>query len=125
MFYGATPQIFRFAEMLRKKMTPAEIRLWDSLSNNQLLNLKFRRQHPISKFIADFYCHEVKLVIELDGGIHSTSDQKEYDIGRSEELNQYEVTVIRFNNDEVLNEHETVLEKIKSECSRLLIAKTS
>ena len=69
MFYGAAPIIHKQARELRKRQTKAEKVLWDFLTNHKL-QVKFRRQHPIGKFIADFYCHNLKLVIEADGEIH-------------------------------------------------------
>lgn len=101
LFYGASLEIHRRARDLRKRMTPAESKLWDLLRSKRFYNLKFRRQHPISKYIFDFYCHSLKLVIELDGGIHDTVDQKEYDIGREFELRNLGIRIIRFQNQEV------------------------
>ena len=69
MFYGAAPIIHKQARELRKRQTKAEKVLWDFLTNHKL-QVKFRRQHPIGQFIADFYCHNLKLVIEADGEIH-------------------------------------------------------
>ncbi len=83
MFYNAKPHIFEKAKMLRKYMTNSELILWERLKGKQLLGFRFRPQHPIDIFIADFYCHPLKLVIEVDGGIHKTADQREYDIGRT------------------------------------------
>jgi very-short-patch-repair endonuclease len=112
MFYGASPFIFEKARELRKSMTESEQLLWQHLKKRQLNGYKFRRQHPMAKFIADFYCHSVKLVIEVDGGIHRIKDRKEYDILRTNELDQLGVTVIRFTNEEVENNIELVLKKI-------------
>jgi cyclase len=81
MHYGATMEIFQIAERLRRDMTAPEKIIWDRVCKNQL-GVRIRRQHPIWKFIADFYCHEVKLIIEIDGGIHLRSENKEYDIIR-------------------------------------------
>ncbi|WOK05895.1 endonuclease domain-containing protein [Imperialibacter roseus] len=67
---------------MRKNHTAAENLLWQNLRGRKLGGHKFRRQHPVAGFIADFYCHEAKLVIELDGKIHNLSEQKEYDGGR-------------------------------------------
>ena len=94
-------------------MTPAEEIMWKELRNRNFSNYKFRRQHPIERFIADFYCPEKKLVIEIDGGIHNNSIQNEYDIGRSAEIEKYDIQIIRFTNEEVLNNVENVLERIK------------
>lgn len=76
MFFGAKPVTFERANLLRKIMTPAEKKLWQFLKNRQLNGLRFRRQHPISIFIADFYCHSAKLIVELDGEIHLDNERK-------------------------------------------------
>jgi len=112
MFYGASPFIFEKARELRKSTTESEQLLWQHLKKRQLNGHKFRRQHPMAKFIADFYCHTAKLAIEVDGGIHELKDRKEYDILRTNELDQLGVTVIRFTNEEVENNIELVLKKI-------------
>jgi very-short-patch-repair endonuclease len=80
MFYGAQPETFKFAEKLRNNMTEAELILWDRLKQNKLNGYRFKAQHPIKSFIADFYCHKARLVIEVDGKIHNTKETKEYDI---------------------------------------------
>ncbi|HYV93015.1 MAG TPA: endonuclease domain-containing protein [Chitinophagales bacterium] len=112
MFFGATPKIFEFAKQLRMRLTPAEEKLWNCISNKKL-EVRFRRQHPLNIFIADFYCHKLKLIIELDGGIHNESDQKEYDIGRTEELEKFGISIIRFSNEEVFTDTEKVLKRIR------------
>jgi very-short-patch-repair endonuclease len=111
MFYGANRSIFQNAEVLRKDMTVAEKKLWDRLNKSQL-GVRFKAQHPIDIFIADFYCHKFKLVVEIDGGIHET--QKEYDEGRTAELESWGLTIIRFSNEEVMNDIEKVVERIKN-----------
>ena len=110
--WTAKPGIFENAKELRKSMTEAEEILWKHLRNNKLNGLKFRRQHPLDIFIADFYCHQRKLIIELDGGIHDTLEQKEYDEGRTFELEEKGFTILRFRNEEVINDIENVLYKI-------------
>jgi len=112
MHYGATMEIFQIAERLRRDMTAPEKIIWDRVCKNQL-GVRIRRQHPIWKFIADFYCHEVKLVIEIDGGIHLSSENKEYDISRDAILKEFKIDILRFNNDGVINEPVLVIEKIK------------
>ncbi len=116
MFYNAKPHIFEKAKMLRKDMTGAELKLWEKLKGKKMLGLRFRPQHPIDIFIADFYCHPLKLVIEIDGGIHNSTDQKEYDFGREGELENWGIKVIRFTNEEVENEMNRVLEDVKQIC---------
>ncbi len=117
LFYGASPQICTYARELRKNMTETERILWNELRNRKISNCKFRRQHPIDIFIADFYCHEKKLVIEVDGEIHKK--QKEYDIGRDAEMGDFRISVIRFKNDEVENKLNSVIEEIRVNCERL------
>ena len=110
---NANPKLYEFGRSLRKGMTGAENKLWEHLRSKKLNGLKFRRQHPLHNYIADFYCHEKKLVIEIDGAVHTTKDNAEYDKGRTFELQELGVTVIRFWNDEVIDDLEGVLEKIK------------
>ena len=110
--WSAKPDIFTNVKEVRKSMTEAKEKLWKQIRNNKLKGLKFRRQHPLDIFMADFYCHERKLIIELDGGIHDTSEQIEYDEGRTAELEEKGFKILRFKNDEVLNDINRVLEKI-------------
>ena len=118
MFYGAKEETFEAARILRKNETPAEKCLWEELNKKQL-GYKFRRQHPIWIFIADFYCHKLKLVIEVDGGIHLLPEQREYDIGREEEIEQFDIRIIRFTNEQVLGNIEKVVERIRKEINEL------
>jgi len=116
MFYNAKPHIFEKAKALRNNMTNSELTLWEKLKGKQMFGLRFRPQHPIDIFIADFYCHPLQLVIEVDGGIHKSKEQTEYDIGREGELENWGIKVIRFTNGEIENEIKSVLETIKQEC---------
>lgn len=112
MHYGASKEIFQFAETLRKNMTEPEKIIWEKVCRNQP-GVRIRRQHPIWKFIADFYCHQLKLVIEIDGGIHLRSENKGYDINRDITLKEFGIEIIRFTNEEVIKETEKVIEAIK------------
>jgi very-short-patch-repair endonuclease len=94
-------------------MTRAEKKLWDALRNCKFQNYKFRRQHPIGQFIADFYCHKARLIIEVDGNIHSHETVAEHDAGRTFELEKYNIKVMRFSNEAVLNKLEKVLSEIE------------
>lgn len=114
MFYGAKPDIFQKATELRRNETEAEKKLWEYLKENQLAGFKFRRQHPIDIFIVDFYCHKVKLVIELDGGIHMKEETREYDKGRESELMNFDLKILRFTNNDVVNNIDNVIFKIKA-----------
>ncbi len=120
MFYGATAATIKTASNLRKNMTLPELILWKNLRDRNLFTTKFRRQHPINMFIVDFYCHECKLVIEIDGEIHLSPDKKDYDSKRTSELEKYGITVIRFTNNQVLYDLRNVLENIREKLSELL-----
>lgn len=113
MFYGAGPHLFERAQALRANETLAEKLLWAELSNKKL-GAKFRRQHPLYKFIADFYCHSLRLVIEVDGGIHNSEEAKEYDENRTYLISEFDIEVIRFTNEEVVNGIENVINTIQS-----------
>ncbi len=99
-----------FARELRVRQTDAENLLWGLLRNRRLLGSKFRRQYPINPYILDFYCHEAKLAVELDGGQHA--EQRHYDQQRTAQLESCGILVLRFWNNEVLQQVESVLEKI-------------
>lgn len=109
---GAIGKLFEYSRELRQISTEAEKLLWSELRNRKLNGLKFRRQHPVDKYVADFYCHEKRLVIELDGVVHDKKENKEYDQARTIELAGLKINVLRFRNDEVENDIEKVLKKI-------------
>jgi very-short-patch-repair endonuclease len=111
---GADGKRFSDARLMRKDPTNAESILWHSLKNRKLEGYKFRRQHPILHFIADFYCHEAKLIIEVDGEYHQTQTQKERDDGRTYELGQYDIKILRFKNEDIHDSLEAVLDDIKT-----------
>ncbi|WBL41314.1 endonuclease domain-containing protein [Algoriphagus halophytocola] len=117
--HKASPEIFRRARELREQMTPAERVLWEKLRANRLNGLHFRRQHPISKFIVDFYCHKFQLVIELDGEIHQEKDQQQRDKGREEDLQNLGLHILRFSNQDILHETQLVLTTILNEIERI------
>jgi very-short-patch-repair endonuclease len=101
MFQNASPQAFEKARALRKGSTLAENKMWHQLRSRQVLGKKFRRQHPFEEFILDFYCDELKLVIEVDGGYHASKEQAEYDQNRTDFLKQFGLKILRFTNQEV------------------------
>src|SRR5690606_19575974 len=114
MYKGAPNSAFLKARLLRNNMTAAEKTLWIYLQNKKFEGYKFRRQHPLHLFIVDFYCHELGLIIEVDGAYHETKEQEEADEKRTELLKFQGLTVIRFTNDEVLADIDSVLTKIKN-----------
>jgi very-short-patch-repair endonuclease len=119
MFYGAPPIIFSRAKQLRSQLTPAEACLWDALRANKLFGFRFKLQHPLNNFIADFYCHSAKLVIELDGSIHDEEEQKDWDTNRTAMLEEFGINVLRFQNNDVLTDIDGVLAKIKQHLLRV------
>ena len=103
-------QVWLFAYQLRHNQTDAENRLWSKLRNHQLMNVHFRRQHPIGNFIVDFCATQKKLIIELDGGQHL--EQKQYDRERTEFLVAKGYRVLRFWNNDVMSNLDDVLSAI-------------
>src|SRR5512133_4302682 len=109
--------LLRRAKRMRREPIPAEA-LWKILRNRNLHGLKFRRQHPILFYIADFYCHELRLVVEVDGTIHFTPSQIEKDKKRTANLEANGIRVVRFTNEQVLErigEVVAVLRKMREE----------
>ena len=104
--------IIEVARKLRKTPTTAEKLLWEKLWNRKFEGLKFARQHPFGRFVADFYCAELKLVIEIEGSVHDEPLQKEYDEQRFEELRNRGLNILRLTNKEVLYNTRQALEKI-------------
>lgn len=115
MHQSASALIFQRARVLRYKETPAEKELWKHLKGKKLDGFKFRRQHPIDRYILDFYCHEKKLVVELDGGYHEDELQKQHDENRTVHLQSVGLKVIRFQNKEVFQDLESILWRIRNE----------
>ena len=93
-------------------MTKAEIILWSKLKGKQLNGLKFRRQHGINNYIVDFYCPELRLVIEIDGGVHCYDSRITYDKQRQEEIEALGIKVLRYTNNDVIKNLEGVLNNI-------------
>ena len=98
---------------LREQQTKAEAALWQLLRNRKLIGSKFRRQVPIERYIADFYCHERRLIVELDGGIHSDPAQQLHDQNRDTFLLSLGLRVLRIPNEELLRTPEKVLDKVR------------
>ena len=119
-FHGAPPDSFEKARHLRSNVTSAEEELWKHIRRKQLDGFRFRRQHPVDQFILDFYCHEGRLAIEVDGLIHEQPEQKMYDLERGKIIEEFGIKVLRFKNEEVFNSLPGVLNKIKSELATQL-----
>lgn len=99
-----------FARRLRKDMTPWERKLWYVFLRSY--PVRFQRQKPIGKYIVDFYCARVRLIVELDGGGHYTAEQERYDTLRTAELEKARFTVIRFCNLDIDRNFQSVCQKI-------------
>ena len=112
MYFGDKPDLFRLAERMRRNPTEAEKILWERLKKFRSTGFIFRRQHPIDFYIADFYCHQLKLVIEVDGEIHLDDPVREHDESRTGELERFGIKVIRFTNKEVINNQESIMKQI-------------
>jgi len=119
-FYGAGDLTFIRAKLLRKPLTPAEALLWQALRNRKTDGFKFRRQHPIGPFIADFYCHAALLVVEVDGGMHDNPEVTRRDNERTWIMESEGLKVIRFRNEQVLGNLSVVLDEI----AKVLSART-
>ena len=104
--------ILRNARRLRREQTDAERLLWHLLRDRQLGGFKFRRQKPFGAYILDFYCLQKKLAVELDGGGHAEEAQIAYDAKRTEYLESCGIEVLRFWNHQLLQNPESVLQKI-------------
>lgn len=102
------------AKINRHKMTKAESKIWYEFLKNRPMDYKFTRQKPLDRFILDFYCSELLLVIEIDGGYHIK--KQEQDSKRDKFLNCLNIKTIRFKNEEILNE----LDKVKSEIIKII-----
>ncbi len=113
MFFGAGNFIFERAKELRKNLTSAELVLWGYLKQSPL-GCKFRRQHPLGIYIVDFYCHKLKLIIEVDGEVHSETDVAEEDRKREEILRAEGLDVLRFRNEEIVKNLELVIVEIEN-----------
>src|ERR1700743_1954466 len=116
LFLGANPEIFENAKKLRYNMTPAEIMLWSHLNDNPF-NVRFRRQHPLGSYIADFYCHTHKLVIELAGSIHRLPEIEKNDLEKQAYLESEGLKVLRFTNNQVFSQLENVFNQIHKHIS--------
>jgi very-short-patch-repair endonuclease len=105
--------ILERARQLRREMTPAEKELWAHIRHGQIAGAHFRKQHPVGRFILDFFCAKAKLAVEIDGDSHADPAQAEYDAERTRWLNeQKDYRVIRFTNAEVMENLEGVLQRI-------------
>ena len=117
------PAILARARELRQPQTPWEAKVWARLRKRGLGGFKFRRQHPMDRFIGDFYCAAARLVVEIDGDSHV--EQADYDLARTEWLGDQGYAVIRFTNRDVAHHLDSVLERILEACEMRTAALSS
>ena len=103
-----------FAKELRNNSTKSEIKLWKYLKGKQMMGYDFHRQRPIDEYIADFFCHKLKLVIELDGFTHRFEEVTQRDVKKENKLSEFGITVLRFSDDQVINDIYNVLKVIEN-----------
>ena len=114
----------KISQALRRNMTRAEMRLWERLKSKHL-NFVFYRQKPIGNYIVDFYCNQAKLVVEVDGEYHTNNQASGNDIVRDVYMKSLGLKVLRFPNDEVLNNIDAVVAKIRENLANPFCSKSS
>lgn len=114
MGYYGNRELVKKARELRSNMTRTEIILWSRLRSKKIEGYKFRRQQPIFDYVVDFYCDKLKLIIEVDGEVHSLAQNFDYDLKRQEILILNGYNVFRVSNFEIETDIDSVVEKIKS-----------
>ena len=110
---GVSPEVRLAARRLRLEMTAAERVLWQALRRRAVDNLRFRRQHAVGSYVLDFCCPEVKLAVELDGGIHDDDDQAAHDAERTRWLEAYGYRILRVRNEDVTADLSGVIARIR------------
>ena len=106
------------ARELRRNETEAETILWEALRSRQLKGIRFRRQHPVGHYVLDFFCVKYQLGIEVDGGIHNQPDQAVYDSERTAYLEEHGIRILRFRNEEIMQDLPGLLQGILENLSR-------
>jgi very-short-patch-repair endonuclease len=117
-FSSRSKEQYDFAHKLRREPTTSEAKLWQKLRANQL-GVKFRRQHLIGQYIVDFYCNELKLIIEIDGDVHAEDGAIERDQRREQWLLEHGYKIIRFTNSDVLENDPGLLDHLSHEIGML------
>jgi very-short-patch-repair endonuclease len=111
MHNDAKPEIYKNAAKLRENMTEAELKLWEYLKTKPF-GYKFRRQHPFGIFVLDFYCHKLRISIEVDGHYHLYGEQRERDVERTAYVQSLGITEYRFTNEEILDDFDKSIDSI-------------
>ena len=109
------PELLIYARQLRKEQTDAEKLLWHLLRGRRFCGFKFRRQFPVGGYILDFYCHDARLAVELDGGGHNEEEQRRYDEERTKVIQAANIRIVRFWNNDLFNSLEEVLEELHAQ----------
>jgi very-short-patch-repair endonuclease len=107
------PAAIRNARSFRKKPKIPGRLLWNALRDRRLCGWKFRRQHPADQFVMDFFCREKSVAVEIDGAVHDSLDVAKHDAERAAFLSRHGIKLIRFRNEQVLNDLPGVLEEIR------------
>ena len=107
------PYLKELARKLRNNSTLGEILLWNELKTGKMFGYDFHRQKPLLNYIADFYCYELDLVVEIDGYYHTHEEQYKLDLSREKELAIYNLTVLRFTENDVRKDMVNVLRSIE------------
>jgi very-short-patch-repair endonuclease len=116
MFLYNHPKQKSFRQRLRASNSRAEVFMWERLQRRQLLGLKFRRQYGVGKYVADFYCPAIRLVIEVDDSTHYLPGRPEYDKSRDEFMTRLNIKTIRVSSNEVLSNPDRVIEWLEEVC---------
>jgi very-short-patch-repair endonuclease len=111
IFYN--PKLKELARQLRNRSTKTEIKLWNFLKRKQLMSYDFHRQKPVDNYIVDFFCNKLRLAIELDGYTHGFEEVFEKDEVKAQKLRELGITVLRFTDDDVMNNFDNVLRSIQ------------
>ena len=122
--FGAYASVFVYAKKLRNNPTRAEEKLWTYLRKH-LTGYRFRRQHPMWKYVVDFYCHYLKLVIEIDGGIHLDVNVQDKDDDKEKDIRNLGLEIIRFTNEEVLCDIDSVMSRLYQKIEEIKLHKFS
>ena len=113
MNYTNHPATKEYRRLLRHSRTPTECIMWKHLNKKQLDSFRFRQQHGFGLYILDFYCPELRFCIEIDGEIHDTLEIQQKDKDRTYFLNQNKINILRFRNEEVENDINDVIARIR------------
>jgi type I restriction enzyme, R subunit len=117
------PFLLEQSRELRQRQTVAEATLWEALRARRLLDLKFRRQHQLAHSVVDFFCPEIRLVVELDGGVHDTESAQRRDANRTANLEALGCTVLRLANEIILDDLPAALSRIETAAKALIPGK--